>query len=61
MPDKLLNAHRNLDDVIESIYAGRVFLNDTERLEHLFKRYKLLAEKEQGLSFTKHPARQRKA
>ena len=39
MPSALLDAHRALDDTLEKIYIGRPFKNDTERLEHLFKRY----------------------
>ena len=39
MPTNLLDAHRTLDETLEKIYIGRSFKNDTERLEHLFKRY----------------------
>jgi hypothetical protein len=39
MPPNLRDAHRALDDTLEKIYIGRPFKNDTERLEHLFKRY----------------------
>ena len=39
MPENLLAAHQALDDSLEKIYIGRPFKNDTERLEHLFKRY----------------------
>jgi hypothetical protein len=39
MPQSLLEAHTALDDTLEKIYIGRVFKNDTERLEHLFKLY----------------------
>jgi hypothetical protein len=39
MPANLLDAHRALDETLEKIYIGRPFKNDTERLEHLFKRY----------------------
>jgi hypothetical protein len=39
MPSNLLDAHRALDVTLEKIYIGRPFKNDTERLEHLFKRY----------------------
>ncbi len=39
MPPDLLAAHRALDETVERIYIGRSFKNDTERLEHLFKRY----------------------
>ena len=39
MPDDLRQAHRRNDELLESMYIGRPFRNDTERLEHLFKRY----------------------
>lgn len=39
MPDDLRAAHKANDDLLESMYVGRPFKNDTERLEHLFKLY----------------------
>jgi len=42
MPVNLLEEHRALDDTLEKIYIGRPFKNDTERLEHLFKRYSVI-------------------
>lgn len=39
MPDNLRQAHEVNDDVVERIYIGRRFVNDTERLEKLFKLY----------------------
>ncbi|WP_433985231.1 hypothetical protein RBB78_24825 (plasmid) [Tunturiibacter empetritectus] len=48
MPSGLLEAHREVDDTLERIYNGRPFANDTERLEHLFKRYKLMIAKEKA-------------
>lgn len=39
MPENLRASHQALDDTLEKIYIGRPFKNDTERLEHLFKRY----------------------
>lgn len=39
MPAALLKAHRDLDGYLESIYIGRLFRDDAERLEHLFKLY----------------------
>ena len=46
MPLELLEAHQANDEVIEKIYIGRAFRNDTERLEHLFKLYtKMVASK----------------
>lgn len=48
MPSGLLEAHREVDDTLERIYNGRPFTNDTERLEHLFKRYKIMIAKEKA-------------
>lgn len=39
MPDNLRIAHDRNDEVIERIYIGRRFKNDTERLEKLFDLY----------------------
>lgn len=39
MPDDLRQAHQQNDDLLETMYIGRPFRNDTERLEHLFKLY----------------------
>jgi len=39
MPDDLRRAHEANDEVLERIYIGRLFRNDTERLEKLFELY----------------------
>lgn len=39
MPDNLRHAHELNDEVLERIYIGRRFKNDTERLEKLFELY----------------------
>ena len=39
MPDDLRRAHDENDEVLERIYIGRRFKNDTERLEKLFELY----------------------
>ncbi len=39
MPDDLRAAHERNDEVLERIYIGRRFKNDTERLERLFELY----------------------
>jgi hypothetical protein len=39
MPDNLRHAHAHNDEVLERIYIGRRFKNDTERLEKLFELY----------------------
>ncbi|MHB1115806.1 class I SAM-dependent DNA methyltransferase [Sideroxydans sp.] len=39
MPENLRRAHEHNDEVLERIYIGRRFRNDTERLEKLFELY----------------------
>jgi hypothetical protein len=39
MPEDLRVAHERNDEVLERIYIGRRFKNDTERLEKLFDLY----------------------
>ena len=39
MPENLRQAHARNDEVLERIYIGRRFKNDTERLEKLFELY----------------------
>jgi hypothetical protein len=39
MPADLRAAHERNDEVLERIYIGRRFRNDTERLEKLFELY----------------------
>jgi hypothetical protein len=46
MPENLRTAHERNDEVLERIYIGRRFRNDTERLEKLFDLYtKMTANK----------------
>lgn len=40
MPEDLQAAHDRNDETVERIYIGRLFRNDTERLEKLFDMYK---------------------
>ena len=44
MPENLRAAHDRNDEVVERIYIGRRFQNDTERLEKLFELYTKIAE-----------------
>lgn len=39
MPENLRHAHERNDEILERIYIGRRFKNDTERLEKLFALY----------------------
>ena len=43
MPENLRAAHDRNDEVLERIYIGRRFRNDTERLEKLFEMYTKMA------------------
>ena len=46
MPDNLREAHKHNDEVLERIYIGRRFKNDTERLEKLFDLYTEMTSKQ---------------
>jgi len=45
MPENLRRAHDRNDEVLERIYIGRRFKNDTERLEKLFELYTQMTAK----------------
>ena len=45
MPANLRAAHDHNDEVLERIYIGRRFRNDTERLEKLFEMYTRMTRK----------------
>ena len=45
---ELWEAHQRNDEVLETIYNGKPFENDTERLEHLFARYVEMTSKPKG-------------
>ncbi|TXH76195.1 DNA methyltransferase [Thiobacillus sp.] len=49
MPENLRQAHERNDEVLERIYIGRRFRNDTERLEKLFSLY---ASAQKGIATT---------
>lgn len=46
MPEDLRRAHERNDEVLERIYIGRRFKNDTERLEKLFELYTKMTGKQ---------------
>lgn len=48
MPGDLRQAHERNDEVIERIYIGRRFKNDTERLEKLFELYTKMTDAEKS-------------
>jgi len=50
MPSDLREAHERNDEVLERIYVGRRFRNDTERLEKLFEMYTKMTANEQHLA-----------
>ena len=49
MPDDLRAAHDHSDEVLERIYIGRHFKNDTERLEKLFDLYSRMTSRSEGV------------
>jgi hypothetical protein len=54
MPDNLRHAQERNDEMLERIYIGRKFKNDTERLEKLFELYtKMIAATAKGKPATK--------
>jgi type I restriction-modification system DNA methylase subunit len=46
MPAGLRQAHHNLDLAVDRLYRSRPFASDEERLEHLFKLYEEMTQKE---------------
>ena len=48
MPENLRIAHEKNDELIERIYIGRLFKNDTERLEKLFEMYAKMTANSSG-------------
>jgi hypothetical protein len=55
MPEDLCHAHERNDEVLERIYIGRRFKNDTERLEKLFDLYCVFRSKWAGDSIGSGP------
>lgn len=53
MPENLRHAHERNDEVLERIYIGRRFKNDTERLEKLFELYTKMNETAKSKPATK--------
>ena len=45
MPPELSKAHTKLDALVDKLY-GRVFTSDTDRVAHLFERYREVASSE---------------
>ncbi|MFH7812791.1 MULTISPECIES: class I SAM-dependent DNA methyltransferase [Acetobacter] len=56
IPDNLRAAHDRNDEVLERIYIGRRFRNDTERLEKLFDLYSKMIAKKGGKTKKKKDA-----
>ena len=50
MPEDLRHAHERNDEVLERIYIGRRFKNDTERLEKLFDLYTKMTSNKKKVS-----------
>ncbi|MDY6930065.1 MAG: DNA methyltransferase, partial [Pseudomonadota bacterium] len=55
MPSNLTYAHDRNDEVVERIYIGRRFKNDTERLEKLFDLYTKMTSKQLGQAKSVRP------
>ena len=51
MPENLRHAHERNDEVLERIYIGRRFKNDTERLEKLFELYTKMTGEQKNRKF----------
>jgi hypothetical protein len=61
MPENLHHAHERNDEVLERIYIGRKFKNDTERLEKLFDLYSKMTIEAAKKAPLKKAARGKKA
>ncbi len=61
MPENLRAAHARNDEVLERIYIGRRFKNDTERLEKLFELYTKMTAAAPKATPAKKAARRSKA
>ncbi|QDQ03674.1 DNA methyltransferase [Bacillus sp. BD59S] len=46
MPEELKKAHLELDEIIDKCYRNKPFINEDERVEHLFNLYKELIQNE---------------
>lgn len=57
MPTALRQAHERNDEVLERIYIGRRFRNDTERLEKLFDMYVKMTTGKAGKGRPARPSR----
>lgn len=55
MPEDLRHAHERNDEVLERIYIGRRFKNDTERLEKLFELYTKMVANQPASATAKRP------
>ena len=55
MPEDLYRAHERNDDILERIYLGRRFKNDSERLEKLFELYTKMFEVEKATQVKSKP------
>ena len=61
MPADLRQAHERNDEVLERIYIGRRFRNDTERLEKLFEQYTKMTANAAKIKPTSKATRGKKA
>jgi hypothetical protein len=61
MPEDLKAAHDMNDEIVERIYIGRRFKNDSERLQKLFSMYADLLERQATENKKKTPKRRKKS
>ncbi|MCC6277272.1 MAG: class I SAM-dependent DNA methyltransferase [Oligoflexia bacterium] len=61
MPDDLCRAHERNDEVLERIYIGRRFKNDSERLEKLFELYTKMAAAPKAVAEAKRKSKKKES
>ena len=61
MPEDLKAAHDMNDEIVERIYIGRRFKNDSERLQKLFSMYADLLERQTVKKKETAPKRRKKS
>lgn len=61
MPEDLRRAHQHNDEILERIYIGRRFKNDSERLEKLFELYTRMTPALEAVEKPKRKAKKKEA
>lgn len=60
MPDNLRAAHKEVDDVVDSLYSKRAYESDEDRLSDLFAMYESMIAAEEAAKPVKRPRKARK-